>query len=280
MTTVEKTKKSSPKVVLVLGGGGAKGIAHIGVLEALDQANIPIDLIIGCSVGALIGALYADGHQPSHILERAIDIAPRRPGYKVFGLPSPISGVTGRGFFKVQNMGKILEKEITSRTFEELKTPLKVVVTDIHQGALVTLDKGALVPSVCASAAMPIVFQPVNIDGKEYVDGGLLVELPLEVVPQVKGRLLIGSNIKGWLDIKEKGEIKNVGLRSYYIMRNYFDQEKEEKADVIIRPDLSGVMNLVFSNEDVIREVHKRGKEEAQKQIPKIKALLKKLADT
>ena len=269
--------KKPPKVALVLGSGGAKGIAHIGTLKVLHQAGIPIDLIVGCSIGALIGSFYADGHDPDHIFQRALELIPRKPDYKRFGLPSLSQGFSGNGFFSTQHMQNILMEELGARTFEELKIPFKVIATDIRKGTLTTFSKGPLMKPICASAAIPAFFKPVTIDERQYVDGGIITELPIDVARKSGAQLIIASNVKGWLTIQKRDEVENLGVRSYYIMRHHFDQEQEAQADVIIRPNLSGVMNLLFSNPVVMEEVYKRGKRSAKKQLPYIEEMIKKL---
>ena len=228
-------------------------------------------------MGALIGSFYADGYDPDQILQRALELIPSNPDFKTFGLPSLSQGFSGKGFFSTQQMQNTLMDELGARTFEELKIPFKVIATDIHKGALKEFSKGPLINPVCASAAIPAFFKPVTIDEREYVDGGLITELPIEVARKSGAQLIIASNVKGWLTIQEKGEIENLGVRSYYIMRHHFDQEQEAQADVIIRPNLSGVMNLIFSNPVVMEEVYKRGKRSAKKQLPYIEKMIKKL---
>ena len=265
-----------PRVALVLGAGGAKGMAHIGVLKALHDADIPIDLIVGCSIGALIGAFYADGAYPDHIRERAIELMPRRD-YKTFGFPSLIQGFSGQGFFSTEHMQEMLLEELGARTFQELTTPLQVIATDLHKGQLKVFSKGPLIQPLCASAAIPALFQPVTIEGRQYVDGGVITELPIEIARKSGAQIIIASNIKGWRSIHQKGPIENIGIRSYYIMRHHFEEAQEAQADVIIRPDLSGVMNPLFSNPVVMQEVYRRGQTSAQKQLPIIRKLMDKL---
>lgn len=274
-SSISKSHAASPKVVLVLGAGGTKGIAHIGVLEALHKAKIRIDLIIGCSMGALIGAFYADGHAPEDILQRALKIIPRMPDYRTFGFPSIYRGITGKGFFSTQRLQSILERELSAKTFEDLKIPFRVIATDIHKGRLHVFSEGPLLSAVCASAALPGLFQPVTIDGKQYVDGGIINELPVKLAQETGASLVIASNVKGWIDIEAKEEIENISIRSYYIMRHHFDQEEESQADIIIRPNLSGVMDVIFSSKNVMKEVYERGRKSAEKQIPYIRERLK-----
>ena len=171
----------APRVGLVLSAGGVKGLAHIGVVEVLQQAGIPIDLFVGCSIGSLIGVFYASGFDQQHVLDAAFRILPNKPNYKTLGLPSVISGFTGKGFFTTDKMYSILQEELKERTFEELKTPLRVVAANLDNGDIKVFHSGELLKPICASAAMPGFFQPVTIDKAQYVDGGIITELPVGV---------------------------------------------------------------------------------------------------
>lgn len=272
-----RAKKVAPKVVLVLGAGGSKGFAHIGVLEVLQKAGIPIDCIIGCSIGSVIGVLYADGKAPEEILKIGVKFMPQGMGYHTLGLPHLLRGMSGNGFFNTSVIHDVLERELQARTFEELKIPFQVVSTDLHKATLEVFNEGPLLKPVCASSAIPVLFQAVEINKKKYVDGAMISELPIYVAQKTGAKLIIGSNIKGYIDIEDDKDFSSIGKRSYYVLRDYFDKEEESKADITIRPDLAGVRNVIFSDPETMHEVYERGKKCAQAQLPRIQALLQKL---
>ena len=273
------TVNTPPKIVLVLGAGGVKGIAHIGVLEVLEKAGIPIDLIIGCSIGAIIGAFYASGLDTAQILKIAKIIIPNRPSYQRLGFPYLRKGLSGKGFFTVTKLKELLAQELPNNSFESLKIPLKACAVDLHKGKLELLESGSLIDAILASACIPGFFQPVTIDNKSYVDGGIISELPIEQAKKLGAKIIIGSNVKGWLKIETNKKIKNIIVRSYDILRHHHDKKEESKADIIIRPDLSGLMDRLFSKPTRIKEIYERGKLYAEKALPDIKALLKDLEE-
>jgi len=159
------------KIGLVMSGGGARGMAHAGVLKALDEIGIKIDMISGTSSGAVIGALYADGLTPVEIFK--IGDIKNLIGWKgiSFGL---------KGLLKTDPIKFLLIKNLKSKTFEELRIPLTVCTTDFRNATSVYFSSGDLVPPIVASCSVPLMFSPVIINGRPMVDGGLLDNLPVE----------------------------------------------------------------------------------------------------
>jgi NTE family protein len=214
------------KIGLVLSGGGARGYAHLGVIEALNEAGIYPDVISGTSAGALAGVLYADGHTPKEI-QKILNVGSRldfmRPALPREGLLQ-ISGVT-----------KILTNILHATTFEELKIPLYVTATDLNNGKAVYFSKGLLLDPVIASASIPILFQPVIINDIYYVDGGVLDNMPLKPIEHLC-KYLIGSfvNPVGYME-KVHGLI-NIAERSFMLSMSKEIIEKSKKFDLFIAP--------------------------------------------
>jgi NTE family protein len=154
----------APRIALVLGGGGSRGIAHVGVLSVLQRENIPIDLIVGTSMGAIVGALFAAGRDPRVIAERMADLQ----GINVFGA----SIFTARG--RQRRMADHLAAELAGLTFADLKIPLVVTAIDMVTGSEVVIDQGPLIPALLASSAVPAVFPPVELNGMQLADGGVI----------------------------------------------------------------------------------------------------------
>lgn len=179
------TEQPQYKLGLALSGGGARGFAHLGVLQAMEERNLKPDLISGTSAGALAGALYADGRTPKEILKLFEDI-------KFSELAT--TSLPRNGFFKMKGLENFLEKHLRAKTFEELKLPLKVLVSDIELGESVLIDSGELIKPVLASCALPIFFEPVRIGDKHFVDGGLFVNFPATLIRSYC-KVLIGVNI-------------------------------------------------------------------------------------
>jgi len=214
------------KIGIVLSGGGARGFAHLGVLEALNEAGIFPDVVSGTSAGALAGVLYADGHTPKEI-QKILNAGSRldfmRPTLPREGLLQ-ISGVT-----------KILKNSLHAETFEELKIPLYVTATDLNNGKAVYFSKGGLLEPVIASASIPVLFQAVIINNIYYVDGGVLDNMPLKPIEHAC-KFLIGSfvNPVGYME-KVSGLI-NIAERSFMLSMSKEIIEKSKKFDLFIAP--------------------------------------------
>ncbi len=211
---------------LVLSGGGARGFAHLGVIEALNEAGIFPDVISGTSAGAIIGVLYADGHTPKEILK--LMNGGSRLDFMRPALPR-------EGLLQINGIIKILKTSLHSKNFNELKIPLYVTATDLNNGKAVYFSEGELFDPVIASASIPVVFQPVKIDNISYVDGGILDNLPLRPIEN-KCRILIGSfvNPVGYME-KISGLI-NIAERTFMLSMSKEIFEKAKRFDLFIAP--------------------------------------------
>ena len=211
---------------LVLSGGGARGFAHLGVIEALNETGIFPDVISGTSAGAIIGVLYADGHSPKKILN-FMDGGSRLD----FMRPA----LPREGLLQINGVIKILKTYLHSKKFIDLKIPLFVTATDLNNGKAVYFSEGDLFDPVIASASIPVLFQPVKIGDISYVDGGVLDNLPLRPI-ESKCRILIGSfvNPVGYME-KISGLI-SIAERTFMLSMSKEISEKAKKFDLFIAP--------------------------------------------
>lgn len=157
---------------LVLSGGGVRGVAHLGILKALEDHEIKIQQISGTSAGSIIGALYAAGHSVDDILKMITDI-------KAFRLLQP--ALSWKGFLNMEVVERFLEKYLPD-TFEELHLPLYVTATNLRKGVSESFSKGMLRKAICASSCIPVLFNPVEYQGELYIDGGILNNLPVDPI--------------------------------------------------------------------------------------------------
>jgi NTE family protein len=211
---------------LVLSGGGTKGFAHLGLLQALNEAGIYPDIISGTSAGAIAGVLYADGYSPReilHLLNGGSRLDFMRPA-----LPR-------EGLLQIGGIVKILKSHLRARSFEELKIPLYVTATDLNNGVVEYFSEGYLIDPVIASASIPVLFQPVLINDRYYVDGGVLDNLPVKPLED-KCIYLIGSfvNPVGYTD-KISGLI-SIAERSFMLSMSKDANEKAKKFDLFVAP--------------------------------------------
>ncbi len=215
------------KLGVALSGGGAKGFAHLGVLKALEEKGIRPSIISGTSAGAFAGVLYADGNSPDEILSFF-----HKKAFKEFAeLTIPHTGI-----FKADRFKQFLKTHIKARTFEELKTPLRVVATDIANGTSVVFDKGPLIPAITASCAYPIVFTPVEIEKVYYVDGGLFKNFPVTPI-RFDCETIIGVNVAPLTKLKYKNSLLYIAERSFHYISVSNSLADRKLCDILIEPD-------------------------------------------
>ena len=260
----------SKKICLVLGAGGARGVAHVGVLQAFDEHGIKPDCIIGCSMGSVVGACYSKGMRPAELVKIAENLKLAHiADFSIFPLNKT-------SLLKSVKMRNVLAKYIGDVHFEDLKIPFSCVAVDIISGESVLLNKGLVEPAVRASSTIPTVFKPVELDGKVLVDGGVFVRLPLKEAKEANCDVTIVVDVLGKLQpYKESKNILAQGLRVIEVNDCHITERnlKKYKPNVLIRPDLEDmsqykVERLLFAYE--------RGYQAGLEAIPKIKKLLNK----
>lgn len=202
----KKKKESRPyKIGLALSGGGARGFAHVGALQAFEEYGIKPDIIAGTSAGSIVGSLYSDGYSPQEIM-------------KIFGhmdLHELIEVTLPRtGFLKYNKFIEFLRHHLKARRIEELQKPMMIAVTDFDHGKSVIFDHGDLAISIAASCSIPIVFSPIEIDGINYVDGGVLRNLPATPLRD-KCDVVIGVNVTPLQREKYSHNIIAIAERAY-----------------------------------------------------------------
>ncbi len=214
------------KIGLVLSGGGARGVAHLGVIKALEELSIQINIISGTSFGAVAGAFYADGYSPDDIFKLIVKT-------NLFKMVQP--AINWRGLLSIEKTELLFDQYLTAKTFEELKLPLTVVATNVKKGKSKFFYSGALVKPILASACLPVIFKPVEIGNKLYIDGGILNNLPVEPLIGHCDRI-IGVHTNP-LDAKNKpANMKAVFERTMMMTINYNVYARKNKCDIFLEP--------------------------------------------
>lgn len=236
---IKQNKKDITKVLpynigLALSGGGAKGFAHLGALQALEENGIKPDIISGTSAGAIVGAFYSCGFKPKEILELFMEHDVK--DFISFTLPK-------EAFLKYDGFRKFLEGTMTAKTFEELKIPFCAVAADFDMGVCKVFTEGELVPRVMASCTIPIVFKPIIIDGVRYVDGGLFKNFPVSPIRDVC-RKVIGVNVCPKLVEEYDDNILHVAVRSYQFMFKQNAVEDSKLCDLLLEVDSIDEYNI------------------------------------
>jgi NTE family protein len=254
------------KVGLALGSGGARGLAHIGVLEVLEENGVPVDMVSGCSMGSVVGAMYSNGTSPKMIHGLANQICSSEYR-KLFDITLPKLGLV-RG----QRTDAVIRTLVGDRTFEQMKLPFAAVSVCLEDGARRVFSTGKVADAVRASISVPGVFEPVKIEGKTYVDGGVLDRLPAGVV---RG---MGADVVIAVDVGYRGgnrptprNIIEVLMNSYELQEWEVTRARHSDADIVIATDTFDINPAGFNQ---VEECINRGRTSAEAAMGDIRALL------
>ena len=227
-----------PRIGLALGGGAARGFAHIGVIQVLEEAGIKVDLVAGTSAGSLVAALYASGRSGAELARLAL--AMDESAITDWAFP-------GRGLIRGEALAKYVREQTGGRLIEQLPLPLGIVATDLDNGAAVLFQRGDVGVAVRASSAVPAVFQPVKIGTREYVDGGLVSPVPVRFARQMGAELVIAVDISSPPDGNATGDPFKMLLQTFAIMGRSINGFELRDADVVWRPRLTGISSADFT---------------------------------
>lgn len=247
------------KVGLALGGGGAKGVAHIGVLKALDEADIKVDYLAGTSVGAMVAAMYAFNVRTDTIANIARDLTLSQ--ITTFKLSKT-------GFFTADPLKEILIDHLGEANIEDAAIPLVIVATDINSGEEVIFTKGPLADAVCASASIPGVYIPMQLDGRTLVDGGIVQSVPVRAVKAMGAGVIIASRLGGVGRYEEPKNVLDVMRNAFDIALSHRTKEEVKQADLLIAMDLSDFS--IADNTDRYDELCAIGYDSASKELAKM----------
>lgn len=248
-------------VGLVLSGGGARGIAHLGVLKALTEQGVRIDHIAGTSAGAIAGVMFANGYTPDEslkILESSSFMKHLRPAWNRMGL------------LRIDTAIDLYRKYIPHDSFEGLQIPLHVAAVDLNEGHLDVFESGELIRPVLASCCLPGIFEPMLLNKRQYVDGGVLNNLPVELIEN-KVEVLIGSHCNPFGLTKPITSMKGVIERSLILAVQSKTKERLAKCNVLIEPP--ELANYALSDVKRAREIFRIGYQHTKsmaRQIEKI----------
>jgi NTE family protein len=256
-----------PKVALVLGGGAARGFAHIGVIRALEQEKIPVDMIVGTSVGSLIGAIYASDLNSFDLEWTAFQL--EKDDIFDFGV---MNAVTGMGLAKGDKLEEWVKSHIKPQNIENMKLPFAAVATDLNWGYKVVLDKGSVARALRASAAIPGVFQPVQHQGKFLVDGGVVDNIPISVAKAKGADIVIAVDISANVGNPNITNLVGVTLQATNIMFALNVEHSKKDADILITP--AGIGDVGMLDFTQKKRCMQAGIDAAQKAIPNIRKVI------
>jgi NTE family protein len=251
-----------PRIGLALGGGAARGFAHIGVIQVLEAAGIRADLVVGTSAGSLVAALYAAGKTGAELQELALTMD--EGTITDWAFPS-------RGLIRGEALARFVRQHTGGQSIEQMPRPLGIVATDLDSGSGVLFQRGDTGTAVRASSSVPAVFQPVLINGREYVDGGLVAPVPVRYARQMGAEMVVAVDISSPPEGAATGDLMKMLLQTFAIMGKTINRFELQSADVVVRPPLVGVSSADFTSR--VRAI-RSGREAATAQLPEIQARL------
>ena len=255
-----------PVIGLALGGGAARGFAHIGVIKALESQGIKPDLVVGTSAGSVIAALYAAGNKGTDLNKIALSLDEA----SITDWALPFSGKFG-GMIKGDALQTTINRLLKNQTIENMAMPLGIVATDLQTGAGVLFRRGDTGQAVRASCSVPGVFQPTTINGHEYVDGGLVSPVPVRYAKQMGADFVIAVNISTEPSSQDSSGTLGILLQTTSIMGQSINQFELENAQVVIKPPLSNMKGTDFKARNAAILA---GEEAAMRQMAEIKSKL------
>jgi NTE family protein len=230
----------APRLGLALGGGAARGFAHVGVIQVLEQNGIRPDLVVGTSAGSMVAAMYASGKTAAELEAAALSM--EEATLTDWSLP-----ILGRGMLRGEALTRYVRQAVGGKLLENMSIPLGVLATDLATGQGVLFRRGDAAQAVRASSAVPGVFAPVNISGRDYVDGGLVAPVPVRYARDMGAEVVLAVDISSAPEGNSAVGSVQVLLQTFAIMGQSINRHELAGADVVLRPALVGVGSADFT---------------------------------
>lgn len=231
------------RIGLALGGGAARGFAHVGVIQVLEEAGIRPQYVVGTSAGSLVAAMYASGMKGAQLQQVAVNM--QEAAITDWLLP-----IFNRGALKGDALAQYVNQQVQGRTIENMSLPLGIVATDLRTGEAVVFRRGNTGTAVRASSAVPGVFLPVKIGQHEYVDGGLVAPVPVQQTREMGANFVIAVDISSDPQSGQTGDVFQILLQTFTIMGRSINALALRQADVVVRPSLKGVGSADFASRE------------------------------
>lgn len=256
--------KIPPRIGLALGGGAARGFAHVGVIQVLEEAGIQPQLVAGTSAGSLVAAIYASGKKGEELQRVALTM--EEATFADWTLP-----IFSRGMLRGEALARYVNAQVKGRLIEDMPLPLGIYATDLKTGAGVLFQRGDTGTAVRASSAVPGVFQPVKISGRDYVDGGLVSPVPVRAARSMGAELVIAVDISSPPEGSVTDGTLEILLQTFSIMGKSINTLELRDADVVVRPALTGVSSGDFGAR---RRSIEAGRAAMQAALPQLRAAI------
>ncbi len=256
--------KIPPRIGLALGGGAARGFAHVGVIQVLEEAGIRPNLVVGTSAGSLVAAIYASGKTGTQLQQVALTM--EEAAITDWTLP-----IFNNGMLRGDALARYVNRQVGSKMIENMPLALGIVATDLQSGQGILFQRGDTGTAVRASSAVPAVFQPVRIAGHDYVDGGLVSPVPVRFARQMGAELVIGVDISSPPEANLASGVLEILLQTFSIMGKSINSFELKEADVVVRPALNGVGSSDFGAR---RRSIEAGRQAMLQMLPQLKAAI------
>ena len=247
---------------LALGGGAARGFAHVGVIQVLEEAGLHPHYVAGTSAGSLVAALYASG-KSSQELRRVADTMEEAE------ITDWMVPILNRGALRGEALARYVNSQVGGKSIEQMKIPLAIVATDLRSGEAVAFRRGNTGSAVRASSAVPAVFQPVRIGEREYVDGGLVAPVPVRQTRDMGANFVIAVDISSDPEGNPAGDTFQILMQTFAIMGKSINSLALREAEFVVRPPLSGVKSADFGAR---RRSIEAGRSAMQAMLPQLRS--------
>lgn len=264
LPALQMAPKKPPKVGLVLGGGAARGFAHVGVIQVLEEAGVHPSLVVGTSAGSLVAAFYASGKTGAQLQQVAETM--EEATFTDWTLP-----IFSRGMLRGEALARYVSAQVNGRLIENMPLRLGIVATDLNSGQGVLFQRGDTATAVRASSAVPALFQPVKIAGHEYVDGGLVSPVPVRYARQMGAEVIIAVDISSAPESNAASDTLQILLQTFSIMSKSINGFELREADVVVRPALVDVASSDFGAR---RRAIQAGRAAMQALLPQLRAAI------
>jgi NTE family protein len=263
----ETVQKRAPKIGLALGGGAARGFAHVGVIQVLEEAGIQVDYLAGTSAGSLVAAIYASGKRGAALQEVAL-------GMDEAAITDWTLPFFSRGVLRGEALARYVKEQTGGKALEDMRPSLGIVATDLASGQGVLFQRGDLSSAVRASSAVPSVFLPVRINGRDYVDGGLVSPVPVRYARQMGAELVIAVDISASPEANSADSALQILLQTFAIMGKSINSFELKEADVLVRP----AINTKGADFSAKKRSIEAGRAAMQAALPQLKVAIERLA--
>nr|WP_232533001.1 MULTISPECIES: patatin-like phospholipase family protein [Ramlibacter] len=253
-----------PRLGLALGGGAARGFAHVGVIQVLEEAGLRPDLVVGTSAGSLVAVLYASGRTGAQLQQVAEGMD--EAAFTDWTLP-----LFNRGVLKGEALARYVNAQVGNRLLEQMAMPVGVVSTRLDTGEGVLFQRGDTGTAVRASSAVPAVFLPVRINGAEYVDGGLVAPVPVRYARRMGADVVLAIDISAATEGNPSADPLQMLMQTFAIMGKSINRWELQEADVVVRPPLASMSGADFASR---RRAIDAGRTAMLRLLPQLKAAM------